>query len=177
MVTTQTPTAATAAPPLDVREVCTSPVLLLELEMHGVPAPADMAAGMGKAFSTLMALIQGNSLTIAGPPRAIYSSWNGESTRFSVAFPIVEAPAGFVTPPDVSMVSLPEQQALRFTHHGAYTGLTDTYPRIDSWLRERGAIKTDADWARYCPMWEEYLSDPMMTPEQELLTYIYLPLR
>ena len=76
-------------------EVCTTPALLLGLAMHVDTTPRDMAAGMGQAFSTLMALIQGNRLTIAGPPRAVYSS----------------------------------------------------------------------------------LCDPMTTPEQELLTYIYLPLR
>jgi effector-binding domain-containing protein len=176
MTTTQTPTPTTAAPPLDVREVCAPEALLLELEMRVGPTAGDMAAGMGQAFSTLMALVQDNSLSIAGPPRAIYSSWNGEGTRFTAALPIAKAPDGFVPPQDVRIVSLPEQQALRFTHHGAYAGLADTYRRIDTWLRERGAIKTDADWTRYCPMWEEYMTDPMTTPEEQLLTYIYLPL-
>jgi len=36
-------------------------------------------------------------------------------------------------------------------------------------------MQSEADWARYTPMWEEYRNDPETTPEAELLTYIYLP--
>ncbi len=54
--------------------------------------------------------------------------------------------------------------------------MRETYAEIDAWLRARGAIKAEADWAKYTPMWEEYIGDSTTTPEQELMTYIYLPL-
>ena len=41
--------------------------------------------------------------------------------------------------------------------------------------KAKGPLQCEADWARYMPMWEEYLNDPQTTPEAELLTYIYLP--
>jgi AraC family transcriptional regulator len=40
---------------------------------------------------------------------------------------------------------------------------------------EKQWMKSEADWARYMPMWEEYLNDPDSTPAAELVTYIYLP--
>jgi effector-binding domain-containing protein len=78
---------------------------------------------------------------------------------------------------DVAIKPTAESSALRFVHHGPYRDVRNTYDRIEAWLRERGGIKTPADWARYSPMWEEYLNDPATTPESELITRIYLTLR
>ena len=36
-------------------------------------------------------------------------------------------------------------------------------------------MRSEADWAKYMPMWEEYMNDPERTPAAELLTHIYLP--
>ncbi len=45
-----------------------------------------------------------------------------------------------------------------------------------AWIaKAKGLMQCEADWARYMPMWEEYLNDPQTTPEAELMTYIYLP--
>jgi effector-binding domain-containing protein len=50
-----------------------------------------------------------------------------------------------------------------------------TYGRISAFMKEKGCMQSEADWARYMPMWEEYLNDPATTPPTELMTYIYLP--
>lgn len=172
-MTTATSTTPTTAP--EVREVTVPSALALEIEMSVGTGPGEIAAAMGSAFATLMLAVHSHGLVVAGPPRAIYQSWDGAGTRISAAMPIVNAPSDLLEPA-VMIAAIPEQQALRFTHHGSYQTIKDTHARIDAWLRERGAIKTDADWARYTPVWEEYVSDPTTTPEQELMTYIYLPL-
>jgi len=50
-----------------------------------------------------------------------------------------------------------------------------TYGRITEFCKSKGLMQTEADWARYMPMWEEYLNDPQTTPADQLVTYIYLP--
>jgi len=52
-----------------------------------------------------------------------------------------------------------------------------TYNRIGHWLTAKGLMSSEADWAKFSPMWEEYLTDPQTTPPSELRTYIYLPKR
>jgi hypothetical protein len=173
MTTTATNTTTPAA--LDVREVSVPSALVIELEMQSGTAPGEIAGAMGNGFATLMRFVHAHKLVITGAPRAIYQSWSGAGTRFSVAMPIVDAIPDILEQ-GVTIACIPEQRALRFTHHGSYQAIKDTYARIDTWLRKRGAIKTDADWARYAPLWEEYVSDPNTTPEEELMTYIYLPL-
>jgi effector-binding domain-containing protein len=167
----------TMKPSLEVREVAVPPALALELEMSVGTSSADVSAAMGQAFDTLMGVVGSNSLTVAGPPRTIYPSWNPASTHCIAVIPIMNPPDRSLNYADVKIVSSPERQALRFTHHGSYASARDTYVQIDTWLRERGAIETEADWSRYSPMWEEYVGDPTTTPEQELMTYIYLPLK
>lgn len=46
--------------------------------------------------------------------------------------------------------------------------------RITEFLKEKGLLETEVDWAKFMPMWEKYLNDPHTTPEAELLTHIYL---
>jgi DNA gyrase inhibitor GyrI len=51
-----------------------------------------------------------------------------------------------------------------------------TYNRITECMQAKGMLASEADWARYMPMWEECLNDPQVTPEADILTYIYVPL-
>jgi effector-binding domain-containing protein len=161
---------------LDSMEVTVPSALVAQLE-RSTSDPATIAATMGEAFETLYAAVQRNGLQTVGPPRAIYTTWSPDEVRFTVAVPIERAPPTPLDTPDVTVEALPECTALRFVHHGPYRELRSTYGRIEGWLRDRGGIKEPADWAKYAPMWEEYMNDPQTTPESELVTRIYLALR
>jgi effector-binding domain-containing protein len=76
----------------------------------------------------------------------------------------------------VTVGEVPGGKALRFTHRGPYPKLMQTYEQITAWMKTEGMLGTDADWAKYMPMWEEYLNDPESTPEDDLITHIYVPL-
>jgi effector-binding domain-containing protein len=109
------------------------------------------------------------------PPRVIYTSYGPEGTTFKVAMPVVAAPAGQAEDASIKVAPLAGGKAYRFTHHGSYANLGRTYGQITEFMKAKGWMKTDADWARYMPMWEEYLNDPAKTPEADLVTHIYLP--
>ena len=161
---------------IDSKEVVIPPALVAQLT-RSTSDPTTIAATMSAAFETLYAAVSRHGLEVVGPPRAIYTTWSPTEVRFTVAVPIDRAPPGPLDTQDVTIDALPECTALRFEHHGPYSELRSTYGRIEAWLRERGGIKQAADWARYAPMWEEYMNDPRTTPESELVTRIYLPLR
>ena len=165
-----------ATPQLDNMEVEVPSTLAVQLAVTCPTDPAAIAAAMQTSFATLGGFMGRNNLQPAGPPRSIYTNW-GTTTSFTLAFPIVAAPPVTESAQDVVIGTLPGRRALRFVHRGPYDTLRTTYGHIDAWLRERGAIKTDADWARYSGMWEEYLNEPGTVPDAELITRIYLPLR
>ena len=149
----------------------------LSAQVEGTSTPAELGVAIGKAFGTLNAAIGRAGLVTCGAPRAIYTAWDPNEVRFTVAVPIDRSPTKQLDADGVRIAELPARVALRFVHRGPYRDIRATYDRIEAWLRERGGIKTPADWARYSPMWEEYLNDPTTTPEAELLTHVFLPLR
>jgi effector-binding domain-containing protein len=160
---------------LEFTEVNVSPVLAAQIPAESGPDPASISGAMGSAFGALMGFMQKNALIPTAPPRAIYTSYSPEGTKFIVAMPIanpsspIKGDPGFVD-------TLSGGKALRFTHHGPYPDLMKTYERITQFLLEKGFMKSEADWAKFMPMWEEYLNDPTTTPEAELATFIYLPI-
>jgi len=150
---------------------------VLAAQMPGVcgPDPAAISRAMRSAFDELAGFLRQHRLSPAGPPRAIYTAYGPQGVRFTVAMPIAAPPAttrmigpGFVK-------SLSAAKAMRFTHCGPYAELMKTYGQVTEFLKAKGLMQSEADWARYMPMWEEYLNDPQTTPPAELRTYIYLP--
>ena len=161
---------------LESMEVTVPSTLVVQCQATSSTEPAAIAQAVGAAFGTIEAFQRRNSIPAAGPPRVIYSEWGADGVRFTAAVPVAEVPPNVADGQDVSIKALPEVTALRFVHRGPYREVRHTYERIEAWLRERGGIRTAADWARYSPMWEEYLNDPATTPESDLVTRIYLTL-
>lgn len=162
---------------LENMEVSVPAALVVQCDGSSTTDSQAISQAIGAAFEKVAAFEAANKIETAGPARVVYTEWTPTNVKFSVACPIAEVPPPNVRDtPEVSIKVMPEAQALRFVHHGPYREIRGTYDRIEAWLRERGGIKTAADWARYSPMWEEYMNDPTTTPESDLVTRIYLTL-
>jgi len=165
------------SPPLQPDRVNVDPVLALKLDAQCGNDPQQIAQAMGQAFGTLGEFAQQYRVQFAGPPRAIYTGYGPEGTRFTVVMPISAEVSRDLAEGPVTVGEVPGGKALRFTHRGPYPNLMQTYERITAWMKTEGMLVTDADWAKYMPMWEEYLNDPESTPQEDLITHIYVPLR
>jgi effector-binding domain-containing protein len=150
-----TPTLA-----LEFVEVEVAPALAVQMSGQCAADPASISEAMRQKFQALFAFIARHHLVPNGPPRAIYTAYDPAGLSFLVAVPVTAGPAAAVEDPLVLVDTLPETKAYRFTHHGPYANLPRTYNQITAFLKEKGWLRTDADWARYMPMWEEYLTDP-----------------
>lgn len=160
---------------LEFAEVEVAPTLAVQIPGRCGSEPTAIKAAMGEAFDTLQGVIQNHKLTPAGPPRAIYKTYGPAGIDFVVALPLAGPPAEPIDEATGSVEMLDGVKGMRFTHRGPYEGLMATYGKITEFLKAKGLMQTEADWAKYMPMWEEYLNDPQTTPEDQLLTYIYLP--
>jgi len=157
----------------------------VEMDMPSVQAlqmkrecGSDLTAigeAVSAAFNQLGTLLRQLQLDPSGPPRIIYTSYSPDKISFTLAIPLHALPAGTIEGGTAFVSSIDGGRCMRFSHRGAYSGLTNTYGQITGFLKSEGLIESEADWVRYMPMWEEYISDPDKTPEAELLTYIYLP--
>ena len=160
---------------LEFAEVEVPAVLAAQMPGDSASDPAAIGKAMQGAFEKLGAFLQHHKLRPSGPPRAIYTSYGLQGIKFVVAMPVAAPPAAAIKGGPGFIEAIPAAKAMRFTHRGPYANLMKTYARITEFLKAKGLMKSEADWARYMPMWEEYLNDPQTTPAAELMTYIYLP--
>ena len=164
-------------PKLESMEVAVPAVVVAQCRASCSAETSAIGTAVGGAFEKIDAFVKANGIATCGAPRVVYTEWGPTGVQFTAAVPVRDIPRGVVDTADVSIASIPECSALRFVHRGPYRDIRHTYDQIEAWLRARGGIRTAADWARYSPMWEEYLNDPATTPESELVTRIYLTLR
>ena len=161
---------------LEFVEVEVAPVLAAQMAGACATDPAAIGKAFGTIFEKLGAFVQAAALTPAGPPRAIYTDYSPDGLKFVLALPVAGSPAGALPEGSECFVeTLPGGKILRFTHHGPYPELMKTYGRVTEFMKAKGLMETEADWARYMPMWEEYMNDPETTPEADLVTHICLP--
>ena len=158
-------------------QVTVAPVLAVQYSTGCGMDPGEIAATMGRAFEQLHQFAEMHALQFANPPRAIYTGYGAEGVDFTVAVPVAADSAVDAEESGITVGEIPGGQALRFVHEGPYPKLRDTYEQITAWMKEQGMLQSEADWAKYMPMWEEYMNDPQSTPEDELITNIYLPVR
>jgi len=117
----------------------------------------------GHCFQRTHGFVRQHRLSPSGPPRAIYTAYGPQGVRFIAAIPIAKAPAATRMIGPGFVKNLVGSKAMRFTHRGPYADLKKTYGQITEYLKTKGLIKTEAEWSRYMPMWEEYLNDPQTT--------------
>ena len=158
------------------QQVEVQPTLALQIASQSGSDPQEISQAMQQAFGELQQISQAHAVQFAGPPRAIYTSYSPEQVEFTVVMPIA-AGVGGLGEGLVTVGEVPGGKALRFVHQGPYPKLMETYGKITEWMKANGMLQTDADWAKYMPMWEEYVNDPESTPADDLLTNIYVPLR
>jgi effector-binding domain-containing protein len=156
-------------------QITVAPVLAAQYSSACGTDPNEISATMGKAFEVLHHFAGTHGLQFASPPRAIYTGYDPEGIEFTVAIPIAAAPAADTDESEVTVGEVPGGQALRFIHEGPYPKLMETYGQITEWMKAQGMLESEADWAKYMPMWEEYMNDPESTPAEELITNIYVP--
>ncbi len=125
----------------------------------------EIPAAMGRMFGELFPHL-GKDVQCAGPPFALYFSWEGELIDLEVGFPIT---GKGIEAGNVKTVKLPAVRAAMAMHIGPYDRLMDTYNLMLEWMKANG--HTPASY-----MWEEYLNSPDEVPPEKLMTRMYWPI-
>jgi effector-binding domain-containing protein len=130
---------------------------------------AAISAALGEAYQRLLNYAQANSLEISGAPLAITISHSAEGNWvFDAAMPLAETP--WPKPSAADGVKVGETYAgrvIKLTHKGPYNSLGPSYERVHAFAKENNLTEKSVAW-------EEYVSDPGETREEDLLTNIYL---
>lgn len=135
------------------------------------PEPAAISAALGKAYFQILGFMDDNHLSDAGAPLSITRRFNGSELAFDAAIPVRGITES--TPrdgPGVRIGRSYEGPVVRVGHTGSYKSLAETHRKISAYLAALGIERNGAAW-------ESYVSDPGNVPEEELLTYVYYPIR
>lgn len=121
------------------------------------------------AFKNVHAVLNRLGLKPAGRPMTIYTGNDDAGFRFQAAIPIAAPPK---TPPrgDIAMGQSPGGHAVKFVHRGSYETIDNTYEAIVNYLDEKNLDSRDI-------FIEEYVTDPLTTPENQLVINVYVPLQ
>jgi effector-binding domain-containing protein len=120
------------------------------------------------AFKTVNAYLAKQGIKPAGPAMTIYTSTDDSSFQFEAAIPVSEPPAD---PPkgDIAVGQSPSGRAFKFIHRGSYDAMDTTYEAITNYLDEKQLEAKDL-------FIEEYVTDPVTTPEDKLVINIFVPI-
>lgn len=135
------------------------------------PEPAAMSEAMGDAYFQILKFIDAHELEVAGSPLSIKRTFSGAELVFDAAIPVRGVTA--VTPRDATTVKIGRTYAgpvIRAKHIGSYRTLSETHRKISAYLAAHGIERNG-------PTWESYVSDAGDVPEEDLLTYVYYPIK
>lgn len=121
------------------------------------------------AFKTVNGTLGKLGVKPSGAPMTIYTSTDDAGFKFEAAVPIGETPR---LPADsqIKVGKAPAGPALKFVHRGSYDAMDTTYEAITDHLEERKLEAREL-------FVEQYMNDPVTTPDDDLVIDIYVPLK
>jgi effector-binding domain-containing protein len=121
------------------------------------------------AFKSVQGFVDREKLKAAGPFMTIYTATDDTGFQFEAALPLEEEPK--VAPKgDLSIGKSPDGRALKFVHRGSYDAMDATYDAITNYLDEKKLDAKDL-------FIEQYVSDPLTTPQDKLVIDILVPVQ
>ena len=156
---------------IEIEHLIVEPVDIAYLSARSRREPGATAEAMGNAYFEILNFIDENDLQDAGAPLAITRTFSGADLLFDAAIPV----RGITdeTPQDGPGVRIGKTYGgavIRVRHIGSYRDLVTTHRKVAAYLAAHG-IERNGD------SWESYVSDPAKVAEDELLTYVYYPIR
>jgi effector-binding domain-containing protein len=114
-------------------------------------------------FKTLTGFLSQQKLQAAGPPMTIFVSVNNTGFQYQAALPVAAAPANL--PRNVVVGQSPAGKALKFVHRGSYDAMDMLYEVITNYLDEHKIERQGL-------FLEEYVTDPVTTPDDKLVVNV-----
>ncbi len=133
--------------------------------------PGDIAAALGAAYGRVAVYVTANGLHLDGQPIAISNYWDDRGYGFDAGIPVSGTPTRGAGPGSpVRMGETYGGRVVRAVHVGPYMGLQDTYEKVYAFVKVHDLESNGRSW-------ELFVSDPGNTPEDELITQVYFPVK
>lgn len=120
-------------------------------------------------FKSIEAYIARNGLKRDGSAMTVYTATDDTGFDFEAVVPIAAAPADLPRG-DIEISTSPAGKVLKFVHRGSYDAMDTTYEAITNYLDSKQLEALDN-------FIEEYITDPVTTPEDKMVVNVFVPVR
>ncbi len=133
-----------------------------------------LADAMGRSYPTLFEALEAENLAMTGPAVAVYNTMDIKTgnCNYTAGLPIAADVAKSDLPKGLNPGKIAAGKALKVTHTGSYRHLGNAWSTI---MANQRHLKLKIQKNR--PPFEVYVTDPTKTPESDLITEIYLPIK
>jgi len=121
------------------------------------------------SFKKIYDALDKQGLKGSGPPMTIYTATDDTGFEYQAGVPVAAEPKGPL-PEGIATGKSPEGRALKFIHRGSYDAMDSTYEAITNHLDEKRLEARDL-------FVEYYVTDPLTTPEDNLVIEVYVPVK
>ena len=159
-------------PPLGVLAMITTRVIdavaqpMIYVSSRSSMQPDEIRRTMEKSFALLGRFLQEQTVMPLAPPLAVYRDWDGRMVTIDVGFPVSETDASKAKG-EIKAGRTPAGPAIKTVHRGSYAGLRTTYALLDEAMKAKGFRPAKVSW-------EIYFGEPGKTPDEDLITEIYM---
>lgn len=156
---------------LVVSRVEVAPVTVAYVSATAGRDEAAYAAALGAGYGQVALFMSKHGVRQAAAVQAINNKEDAEGYQFDAAIPLDRAPDGPVgADSKVQVKRTYGGPALKVVHKGSYHNLPAAWAKTVAFMKTVGYEPAGAPW-------DEFVSDPGNTPESELITNIYVPIR
>lgn len=133
--------------------------------------PAGIGEALGEAYGAVASVMRKRGLEQTGAPLAIARSWGETGFIFDAGIPF----SGDITEAQlenspVQRGATPPGRVIQAVHVGPHDRISESYEKVIAFMGAHG-FEPSSD------PWESYISDPEVTPREELITVISYPVR
>jgi effector-binding domain-containing protein len=154
---------------LEIAVVDVEPAVIVYTATGSTWDPAAIGEAYAEAYRQIVSFLAANKLESSGSPLAVTTSSNEEGWQFDAGIAIDEMPAIEIDPASpIQIRQTRGAMAVRGVSVGSYADLSADWDKVRAWIAAHGYEEAGLPW-------EEYVSDPEDTPEEELITHLYLP--
>ena len=121
------------------------------------------------AFKSVLSYLDRQGIKPSGPLMTIYTSTDDTGFQFQAGAPVGEEQRS-VPRGDIALGKTPGGRAFKFVHRGSYDSMDTTYDAITNFLDEKRLEAKEL-------FIEEYVTDPITTPEDQLVVNVYVPVK
>jgi|DewCreStandDraft_4_1066084.scaffolds.fasta_scaffold00109_84 effector-binding domain-containing protein len=133
-------------------------------------AKCDLSEKFTSAYNEIRALMHANNIGFTYYPIGITHFFDNVNYKFEAGIPIPPDKANIKTTGRVFLSKTPSGKMVKAIHIGSYDTLKDTYNRISAYMNDKGLIQGDKSF-------EVYVNSPSTTPEEKLITWIFIPIK